>query len=282
MRDDIPEIVSSYVENAGISSASILTNGYHTDKIINAVENILIDHPKLKLQVDISLDDIGEAHDKHRELKNLFAYTSKSINHLKKITSKQLTPSINLTATEENHHKLNEIYDSIIEMFGDINVNCGLVRGFNVSDQHIENYRRFSHRRIDNNLNFFRKSKGIKAGFDLLYLLGIRNKLIISETISIVNGGKFKATCVAGKLAAVLYGNGEVYPCEILDKPLGNIRDFDYDISAVLGTEQARKCNDFIKKTRCSCDHGCFIGATMTYSPKYYPSLAKEWSNSFF
>lgn len=282
LRDDISEIVSSYVENGGISSASILTNGYYTDKVINTVENILVGHPKLKLQVDISLDDIGEAHDKHRELKNLFTNTSKTINCLKKIKSKQLTPSINLTATEENHHKLDEIYDQIMGMFGDINVNCGLVRGFNTSKEHIENYRRFSHRRVDNNLQFFRNSKGIKGRFDLLYLLGVRNKLVISETISVVNGGKFKSTCVAGKVAAVLYGNGEVYPCEILEKPLGNIRDFDYDISSVLKTKQTQECNDFIKKTCCSCDHGCFIGATMTYSPKYYPALAKEWVNNFF
>ena len=50
-----------------------------------------------------------------------------------------MTPSINLTATEENHHKLDEIYDQIMGMFGDINVNCGLVRGFNTSKEHIGN-----------------------------------------------------------------------------------------------------------------------------------------------
>ena len=39
----------------------------------------------------------------------------------------------------------------------------------------------------------------------------------------------FVSTCHAGSLFGIISADGTVHPCEILDKPLGNLKDFNYD-----------------------------------------------------
>ena len=57
---------------------------------------------------------------------------------------------------------------------------------------------------------------------------------------------------------------GDVYPCEKLGYPnlrkmeawkMGNIRDFDYDINALVQSPVARAMYGSICGTKCHCDH---------------------------
>ena len=45
---------------------------------------------------------------------------------------------------------------------------------------------------------------------------------------------KFNLPCVAGKKIIIIYETGDVHPCEILNKKLGNLKDYDYDLNKLL------------------------------------------------
>jgi radical SAM protein with 4Fe4S-binding SPASM domain len=44
---------------------------------------------------------------------------------------------------------------------------------------------------------------------------------------------------------------GNVYPCTVFDRKLGNIRDYNYDLKKILTSETAKKVRKEIEADRC-------------------------------
>jgi radical SAM protein with 4Fe4S-binding SPASM domain len=70
-------------------------------------------------------------------------------------------------------------------------------------------------------------------------------------------GGAFEQFCLAGEREYVLSEDGFVYGCELIDKPLGNVRDAGYDFAKIREGQGAREFNDFKRSTLCKCTHEC-------------------------
>ena len=81
----------------------------------------------------------------------------------------------------------------------------------------------------------------------------IMNKIILDT----YTHKKFIVPCSAGSLFGVIYANGDTYPCEILNKKLGNLRDYDMNFMKLWKDKKAKSCRNFIKKSKCSCTFEC-------------------------
>ncbi|MDP7422736.1 MAG: SPASM domain-containing protein, partial [bacterium] len=82
----------------------------------------------------------------------------------------------------------------------------------------------------------------------------------------------FFTPCTAGSLFGVIQSDGTVYPCEILDKPLGDLRDYDFDFLKLWFDRPAREITTWIRQTKCNCHWECHytynIISSFTYSVK--------------
>jgi radical SAM protein with 4Fe4S-binding SPASM domain len=83
--------------------------------------------------------------------------------------------------------------------------------------------------------------------------------------------------CYAGKLNLVVTESGDVYPCELLEKKMGNLREYDYDINKLLASQDARRVVAEIKSNACCCTHECYFITNILFNPRLYPSLLKEY-----
>ncbi len=83
--------------------------------------------------------------------------------------------------------------------------------------------------------------------------------------------------CKAVNKFIVVNEVGVVYPCEILDKPLGNLREFEYSLPALLKSDNSLEIKKWIQKTHCYCTWECAIHNNVIFSPGYYPHLLGEW-----
>jgi hypothetical protein len=61
--------------------------------------------------------------------------------------------------------------------------------------------------------------------------------------------------CLGGISNIHMNYNGEIWPCCVLggDRPLGSVRDWDYDIQALLRSDQARESRKYIADGNCAC-----------------------------
>ena len=87
---------------------------------------------------------------------------------------------------------------------------------------------------------------------------------------------KFFTYCVAGSIFGVLKSDGTVYPCEILDKPLGNLKDYNFDFLKLWYDKKANDTRKWIKDTKCNCHWECIYTYNLISSPKYAAKIASK------
>ena len=82
--------------------------------------------------------------------------------------------------------------------------------------------------------------------------------------------------CYAGSLFGVIKDNGDVFVCEQLSRPIGNLSKVNYDLSKIWFSEAAKKQRLSIRNHECHCTYECVSSCNIFFNPKYYPFLLKE------
>ncbi|GAI16765.1 unnamed protein product [marine sediment metagenome] len=70
LRDDLSEIVGSFIENNNTQFVSIPTNGFFTERVISVSERLFKRYPWVSFRIGLSIDGIGKKHfHSHLDLK---------------------------------------------------------------------------------------------------------------------------------------------------------------------------------------------------------------------
>ena len=81
--------------------------------------------------------------------------------------------------------------------------------------------------------------------------------------------------CYAGRINAVVDARGNVSVCELM-QPVGNLRQVDFDFQKLWFSEKAERQRALITSGGCYCTHCIFQNTSILFSPRVYPSLARE------
>ncbi|MBE9548050.1 MAG: radical SAM protein [Proteobacteria bacterium] len=259
------------------------TNGLMPDLIRRRTEQILNHCPNSVIAVKLSIDELGEQHDRLRNTPHSFEKTLKTCRLLGPLLERfpNFELGVNTVFCSENQHNM----DAIIDFVGGLEyVNThtiSMVRG-NLKQDHYKTvdytkYARAVERlasSIKNNKAGIYRFKGakLKAAQDVL-----QHRLIYRT----LTEQQRQIPCYAGRVNLVLSETGEVYPCEMLSSSFGNVRDHGYDISRVTQTEQARQSIASIKAQQCFCSHECYFMTNILLNPGLYPALAKPYLAQF-
>jgi radical SAM protein with 4Fe4S-binding SPASM domain len=82
--------------------------------------------------------------------------------------------------------------------------------------------------------------------------------------------------CYAGALNLVLTETGDVYPCEMLGRRMGSVRETDYDLRELVRSDEARSVLGRIRANGCHCSHECYFMSNILFNPRQYPALLRE------
>ena len=280
LRDDLPEIVKIFYKNNSICNLGIPSNGSLTSKIVEYTEKILKDCKKLDFAVDISIDAVGKEHDRLRSAEGLFEKAVWTFKELSKLEEKydNFTLNVALTASSYNQDKLLDTYRYLKEDLGAKSITYLLTRG---------SPRDPGARKVDIN-NYIRLAELIEKDTETRSLYGYDNyfgadfinamKILRQRVISrIVKENKGVLPCYAGFLSCVIMSNGDVYPCELLSRKMGNLRRANYNFRKIWESEESNDIRKYIKETRCFCTYECFLTNSILFTPSMFPDLLKEW-----
>lgn len=281
IRKDIHEIVKIFYKNTKLPIVSIPSNGFYTKRMMPMVESIVKDCSNLTLNQQISIDGIGEDHDKIRGVKGSYDKLINTINELKIIQNEfsNLNIGIIITFTSENQNKIKNYVYEIYEKIRPDNISINLVRGdpkekVNVNLD-IKKYQDVV--KLRDNLYFSKKLNSLKNFKGNKFVTA--GRVILNKYVNeIYERGKYISPCYSANLSGVIYPEGDVYPCEILDKShkIGNIRDYDLDFKKLWSSTKANNEKNFIKKTKCFCTHECFNYVNIMFNPKYIPEIISK------
>lgn len=288
LRHDLDQIARIFYENTKTPIITIPSNGWYLDKMSKQIRNIMKWCPKLILNQLISIDGLKEDHDAIRMkglnkgggAKGSFDKALEAIRLIKELQKEfgRINLGIATTFTSANQHKMKDVIKGIYELAKPDNITIALVRGD-------------PKEKVNENLDMKLYQEAVRYRDDLFYSkkmsghkmfkgakIATAARVILTEKVQqIYETNSYQMPCYAGNISGVMYPEGQVHPCEILDKThkIGNIRDFNLNFRELWLSHKAKQEVNFIRKTKCFCTHECFNQVNILFNPKFYPKLLK-------
>jgi MoaA/NifB/PqqE/SkfB family radical SAM enzyme len=262
MRPELAEIVRLACIHLKPRLIHIPTNGIGTHFIDKTTRQILayMDQyaPKsVPITIKPSIDGVGEVHDYVRGYKGNFARLEETIRALLAIRKENPRLHVDLGTVISNHNL--EYLDEIEDW---------------VHAQGIESYR---HEIAEQRSEFHNLGDPITPsaaiyeslikGFKQKVLNHVRDKAPLTVAteavrmvyydvaVQILKQRRQVTACYGGVSNIHMNYNGEVWPCCVLgsDQAMGRVREFEYDIKALLRSQQAKQVRRYIAHGNCAC-----------------------------
>ena len=275
VREELDQIIALFVRNTKVKYISIPTNGFYTEKILKDVEKSLVDFPQTFFRLYVSIDGPPLVHNKIRKLKDGYRNAMASADGLIALKKKykNLSVSCNVNYNKETAPSMKAYIDDLLNMKKFDAINLNLVRGKLYDPQLLDvNYK-----------EYFELQKLIKAAgshsdqpFSPVHkAIEKRTTAIVEDSVYKNEGRKFN--CFAVRKISVVSDTGDVFACEeMLDNKIGNLRDFDYNLSSVLTSAKGKELKNSIMKKECNCRWECAINTSSVFDYTHYPKLATQ------
>lgn len=290
LRKDFPKLPALFYKHSGTRFFTCPTNSSHPDWIEAGVRHILETCPDAWLRITQSLDGVGEVHNEIRQKKGLFDKVVELNERLYNLSQEnpQLSVGINTVFSHYNQDTAQDVMDFAYEHLKFTDFGSGFVRGTvkypEAKDVEGEAFVRFQQEAM-------RRRRGRQNGrmSTAVRALTAVNHTVAEYVMESVIENQYIMPCQAGRRMVVMDDEGRVLPCEILgekieqgesklDSPeLGNIRDFDYDIRKIMGTDRAKEVVDDIVKGKCHCTFECAMAVNTIYNPQAWPRVMKNF-----
>jgi MoaA/NifB/PqqE/SkfB family radical SAM enzyme len=271
LRKDLAEICEMFYLNNNVRNITIPTNAYFTGKIVDTTEKILKRCNDSFININLSIHGIGKDHDEVTGVRKSFHRLLKTYERLSKLKNKYENLGIGtiFTFSFYTQNKSFEVYDFVmknmkIDHFG-VNFVRGAARDIKSRKVSLEKYEKF--------IVFLKKEiydgKFPSYSFPFSQVKTIINDILTPQTIIRILKKKIvDIPCYAGKLTAVIDEIGNVYPCELLNRPIGNLRNENYNFQNIWNCKKMEETRKWIRRNRCICTHECMIPVNILFNPR--------------
>ncbi len=274
VRPDLGEICQAFVDRCRTAVIDIPSNFWFGDRMVQTLGPLAEQNPGVVFDLQLSLDHVGERHDASRQVEGLYERARDTAARLAPL--RRRLPNLKLKASvvwlERNRDDVDAIAAAIRRDFDCDRIQLAypnrVLRG-DGDPVDVAAFREAA-RRLDGATSTRRLGD--------LHTLGMRSvKGIYGELLSDAAADRRRtgSYCDAGRILAVLDEKGEVFGCEPLWRPLGNVRDTGYDLGAVLRSDRAARFREqHLGPDSCSCTWGCAMHSWISTSPGFLPRLA--------
>ena len=258
LRTDLVEICAAVYDNCSPQGITIPTNALLPTTIEKNTARILEQCPDAKLIVNVSLDGIGDKHDEIRGVEGNFTKFIESYDRLMELKKdyQNLSVGIHSVISRYNVDHIFNLYEFIKTLNPDSYIS-------EVAENRSELFNLDSN--ITPEIDLYTKlikiiSKKVKEDYikskDLIQKVTQAFRITYYQLLSEkpwIYGQVIP--CYAGYASCQITPYGDVWPCCILgyDKPMGNLREVDYDFKQIWFSDRAIEIRKYIKDGSCAC-----------------------------
>lgn len=261
MRNDFPQIIELACKYLTPKIIHTPTNALLPQRIYDFAQqslSIIKKHnPKIQFSIKPSIDGIAEKHDNIRGVSGNFKKLEQTIQLLKKLEGAHQNFHLELgtVVSKFNINDLDEIEDYVhqqgVQSYRN-EIAEQRAEFFNIGDpitpsgEEYELLMKQFKGKIQKNISQKRNMTKITESLRLTYYdLAIK---ILKENRQII-------PCYGGISNVHINANGEVWPCCVLgyNKPLGNLKDVNFNFDKIWHSNQANEVRKYIKEKNCAC-----------------------------
>jgi len=258
LRRDIVEICKAICEHCSPYVVTIPTNALLPHVIEDATKEILEECRGVRLIVNLSLDGVGEKHDQIRGIEGNFDRWMDTFQRLKRLKAEygNLSIGIHSVISKYNVDHVLHLYefvkvlssDSYITEVAEERTELFTVNSDITPDpkSYAETINSVSERIRKDYIKYKGLFNRIVQSFRVTYYEIVKQQLWKREQI---------VPCYAGYASCQITPYGDVWPCCVLgyNKPMGNLRETEYDFRKVWFSRKANEVRKYIKSKNCAC-----------------------------
>lgn len=262
LRHDLFDIADAFVVHSGAWLISSPTNGSFPERTADFAGRLLAKHRNIVLKIGISIDGPCDLHNRIRGVASGYEKALETARNLKKLKSKYPNLMVHAitTVSADNADAVHETMQELssLNIFDEHFLT--LVRGPNAENRatlkQFESYRSGYLRLMEAATSDSLRDK---------VLLAIMKAMIIDIEKSYLDG-KNSFTCQAGRKMINISEQGDVCVCEMLADPvLGNVRDYDYDVSSIINLPASVERLKSLGLQGCNCHWDCAIYGSLLF-----------------
>ena len=268
LRKDLAGIILAAYKRNKAANVYVPTNGQHTERTVSALAEVLDAAPGMRFHLNLSIDHVDEAeHDRIRGRRGAFQRVLETAEALKPLRRQH--PNLILhtltTVMRDNQADILRIHEELLDRFDPDGTSYNYCRGNPLDPEQTDVDPEIYHR-LAERVRADRRSGRIRQG-----ALGTLNHSLDEQVRDSVERtvleDRAQFSCVSGRLACVIYSNGDVTECETKNSPLGNLRDANYDFRSLWFGQTAQQVAHEAANG-CYCTHECGHYASTIYSAK--------------
>lgn len=272
VRQEFPEITRILLDATGARYVTIPTNASVTDRTVRFLEEILPAYPDTYFRLTFSIEGIEGEHDSIRSMPGSFQKireTYKAVDPFRRKFGNLVVDS-NSVYTARSENKLLDTLKFLDREFRFDNMSVTFARG-DMPDPELKKVSQAHYIEINKFLESVKRRKEKRFLYPLWR--GVRD--VSRQTLMrTVFNDEFVTPCVAGRKLVIISETGDVFPCEILGRKMGNLRDYNFDLHEILRTDESRKLVEWIRDSKCKCSFECALAANVVWNASMYPKLA--------
>ena len=274
LRKDFDEITAAFIDNAAARYITIPTNASMPEVMVRYLEKTLPAFPDTFFRVVFSIEGIGEAHDEARSMPGSYKNIEESYKAISPLRRHfpNLVLDANSVFTAKTETTLLGTMGHLSREFDFDNLSVTYARG-EVRDPELKKTSKQNYIKVNDFLEDLVRKKEKRFLYPLWR--GVRD-VSRDDLMRTVFDDEFVNPCVGGSKLVVMSETGEVFPCEILGKGMGNIRDHGYDVHALLARPENRDLSRWITESKCKCSFECALAANVIWNFSSYPRLLRS------
>jgi MoaA/NifB/PqqE/SkfB family radical SAM enzyme len=274
LRKEFGAICRQFIRQNGVKEIYVPTNGWYTEKTIAQIRETLKETSLRLFVVELSLDGMGEYHDRFRVAPGAFKRAMETYDALAKLQQEDERLQIHSisTATAENMDEIRRLttylYDRCPKMS---HHNLALIRGDRKNPT-------LQGPKLAEYESLYEYVRRLWAQREKGRYGSIVEPMLQWAKVRTAEQRRQVVPCRAGVLTAVIYSNGDVSVCEA-HRPLGNLRQRSFN--EIWYSDEARRLRASISAKECHCTNEIFLWSSITFQPAQLARAmvgAKVWN----
>jgi MoaA/NifB/PqqE/SkfB family radical SAM enzyme len=253
LRKDIVEIADIILQSCkNLYHLHIPTNSIVTQLTVDKIKEILkLSTKPNKFTITLSIDGPPELHDHVRGVDNNWASVMDAYNELKEYENSNFKIFFGFTLSQLNSGKFNETVSAVQKVFPRVKYEDFHMNIAHTSD-HYYNNSNFKIGLDNNKDKFIEEVEEFRLRKKKIFnpINNLENKYLTLAK-KYIKTGITPIECKSLSSSIFLDPYGNVFPCSIWDKKIGNIREFDYKVSTLLKEEAVKELRKIISEKKC-------------------------------
>jgi len=260
LRPEFAEICRQFIRHNGVRQIYVPTNGYFTERTVKQIAGTLQEKDLDLFVAEISLDGVGEFHNRFRGSPGAFEKAMQTYDALAQLQASDARLRIHAisTATHVNMDEIERLTSYLYERCPKMDHhNLALIRGDrknpSLQGPGLEQYQRL-----------YRHVRQLWAPRERDRYGSVVEPMLQWAKVRTSAKQQQEVPCRAGILNAVVYSNGDVSVCES-HAPLGNLRERSF--GEIWSSPEANALRKSIADRQCYCTNEVFLWPSIVFQP---------------